>query len=170
MVIEVDDSGWGDLVGGVVIVMRRVETNENHVGVIPLELFQENHFKYKVYLRHTLQVILDGIDNLKISKDEPIHICTGYIFKNARESLKQLGYQTVEAKIIGATQTLAEIEFLNHLERLGLGKASELRNIRSFNGFLDWLREDPENRKQYFKTGWKSWPRLRERIMQENRD
>jgi len=47
----VDDSGWGDLIGGVVIVMRRVETGETHVGEIPLELFREPEFKYKEYLR-----------------------------------------------------------------------------------------------------------------------
>ena len=38
MVVEVDDSGWGDLIGGVVIVMRRVETDESHVGEVPLEI------------------------------------------------------------------------------------------------------------------------------------
>ena len=68
MVIEVDDSGWGDLIGGTVIVLRRVETGENHWGEIPMELFQGDEFKYKAYLRSATQIILEGIDALEIGR------------------------------------------------------------------------------------------------------
>jgi hypothetical protein len=162
MVIEVDDSGWGDLIGGVVIVMRRVETNEKFADEIPLELFQGEEFKYQTYLRYATQIILEGLDELEVPKSEPIHICTGYIFKSAKEILEDLGYSVKEVKIIGETQEQAEEEFLKSLEKRGIGVAENLRNIRSFPKFLQWVQENLEYREKYVKTGWEKWKELRE--------
>lgn len=162
MVIEVDDSGWGDLIGGAVIVMRRVETNEKYMGEISPELFKDEEFKYKTYLRYTTQIILDGIDTLSVLKTEPIHICTGYIFEHAKDTLKELGYKVTEVKIEGKTQELAERTFIESLVRQGIGSFSEVASMRSFNGFLDWVKEDLEYRERFVKTGWKNWARHRD--------
>ena len=162
MVIEVDDSGWGDLIGGAVVVMRRVETNEKYTGEIPPELFKAEEFKYKTYLRYATQIILDGIDALSVLKTEPIHICTGYIFEHAKDTLRELGYKITEVKIMGKTQELAERTFIESLVRQGIGSFSEVASMRSFNGFLDWVKEDLEHRERYVKTGWKNWARHRE--------
>lgn len=162
MVIEVDDSGWGDLVGGVVIVMRRVETGETYADEIPLELFQDGEFKYQIYLRCAAQIILEGLDELAAPESEPIHICTGYIFKTAKETLRDLGYTVKEVKITGKTQELAEEEFLNSLEKRGVGAKENLRDIRSFPKFLQWVHEDLKKREKYVKTGWKKWRDHRE--------
>jgi hypothetical protein len=107
MVIEIDDSGWGDLIGGVVIVLRRMETDEHYSDEIPSELFKQDEFKYKIYLRYATQVILEGLDSLDVSKSEEIHICKGYIFDQAKDILRELGYRIFEKKIIGKTQTFA---------------------------------------------------------------
>jgi hypothetical protein len=163
MVVEVDDSGWGDLVGGVVIVMRRVETGESHVGEIPLELFREPEFKYKEYLRSATQILLEGIDELDVEQGETLHICTGYIFSSAKETLTELGYKVKEVKITGATQELAERTFVESLVRLGVGSHEEVSEMRSFDGFLEWVHEDLEHRERFVKTGWKSWSKHRER-------
>jgi len=163
MVVEVDDSGWGDLIGGVVIVMRRVETGESHVGEIPLELFREPEFKYKEYLRYTTQILLEGIDELGVARGESLHICTGYIFSSAKETLMELGYRIKEVKITGATQELAEKTFVESLVRLGVGGYREIEGMRSFDGFLDWVHDDLEHRERFVKTGWKSWAKHRER-------
>ncbi len=163
MVVEVDDSGWGDLIGGVVIVMRRVETGESHVGEIPLELFREPEFKYKEYLRYATQILLEGIDELGVTPGEPLHICTGYVFSSAKETLKELGYRVKEVKITGATQELAEKTFVESLVRLGVGGHREIAGMRSFDGFLEWVHDDLEHRERFVKTGWKSWSRHRER-------
>ncbi|MCW4050383.1 MAG: hypothetical protein NWE89_11685 [Candidatus Bathyarchaeota archaeon] len=163
MVVEVDDSGWGDLVGGVVIVMRRIGTNESHTGEIPLELFQGTGFKYKGYLRVATEIILEGLDALKVPKTEPLHICSGYVFTTAKETLRDLGYKVVESRIVGETQTLAEETFLKSLVQLGLGELEYIRSMRSFNRLLDWVHEDLEERERYVKTGWKSWSKHRER-------
>ena len=163
MVVEVDDSGWGDLIGGVVIVMRRVETGETHVGEIPLEMFKEPEFKYKEYLRSATQIILEGIEELGVEQDEPLHVCTGYVFSSAKETLTELGYKVKDVKIIGATQGLAEKTFVESLVRLGVGGHGEIADMRSFDGFLDWVHEDLEQRERFVKTGWRSWSKHRER-------
>jgi hypothetical protein len=161
LVIEVDDSGWGDLVGGVVIVMRRVETGEKHVGQIPLEYFREPQFKYQEYLRVAAQIIVEGLDALAASKDEPIHVCTGYVFTAARETLRELGYHVCEVKITGATQELAEHEFVKSLVAIGVGPSEMVASMRSFSGFLEWVKKDQGGREKYVKTGWSSWSRYR---------
>jgi hypothetical protein len=164
MVIEVDDSGWGDLLGGVVIVLRRVETDEEHADLIPINYFREPDFKYQEYLRVATQIILDGLDALEASRTEEIRVCTGFILSSARESLKELGYKVQEAKIKGATQELAESEFIKSLVRMGVGEAEKIVSIRSFRGFLDWVKEDLESRERYVKTGWSSWRKYREEM------
>ena len=164
MVIEVDDSGWGDLIGGAVIVMRRVETDEHYTDEIPLELFKEPEFKYKTYLRYATNIILEGLDDLDAPKTEAIHICTGYIFEHAEDTLRELGYKVTEVKIEGKTQDLAERTFIESLVKQGLGSFSELASMRSFTGFLEWVREDLAHRERYVKTGWKNWKRHRDQL------
>ena len=162
MVIEVDDSGWGDLIGGAVIVMLRVETDDQYTGEIPPELFKQPEFKYKAYLRYATQIILEGLDALQVPKSEAIHICTGYIFEHAEDTLRELGYKVTEVKIEGKTQDLAEKTFIASLVKKGIGSFSEIASMRSFNGFLDWVKEDLSEREQYVKTGWKNWAKHRD--------
>jgi hypothetical protein len=165
VVIEADDSGWGDLLGGVVIVLRRVETDERYVDLIPLSYFREPDFKYQEYLRVATQIILEGLDALEASQTEEVHVCTGYVLSSAREGLKELGYTVREVKIVGATQELAESEFIKSLARMGVGEPEKIASMRSFRGFLDWVKGDPEVREKYVKTGWSSWRRYREEML-----
>jgi hypothetical protein len=142
--------------------MRRVETGESYFGEISLDLFRVNVFKTKEYLVQALRVVVEGVEKLHISHDEPIHICTGYILSRAREALIEEGYIVESDKIMGLTQELAEREYLKSLVRLGVGDMSIVASMRSFNSFLAWVHQDLEARERYVKTGWSSWPRLRE--------
>jgi hypothetical protein len=162
MVIEVDDSGWGDLIGGVVIVLRRLETNEHYIGEIPPELFKSKEFKYKTYLRYATQIILNGFNELNVPTAEPIHICTGYIFEHAKDTLRELGYDILDVKIQGRTQGLAEKAFIESLIELGVGTYIEIASMRSFKGFLKWVKSDLSNRERFVKTGWKNWTKYRD--------
>ena len=148
--------------GGAVVVMRRVETGESYSGEISLNLFQGGIFKTKAYLVQALKVVAEGMERLHVSQDEPIHICTGYIFSRAREALIEEGYTVEAVKIVGTTQELAEREFLKSLVRLGIGDMTIVASMRSFNSFLAWVHEDLVERERFVKTGWTSWPRLRE--------
>ncbi len=144
------------------MVMRRVETGEQHVGEVPLKMFQGSRFKDKDYLDRALEIVQHGIEALNVGKDEPVHICRGYILSKAREVLEASGYNVVHTKIEGRTQELAESEYISSLVLLGVGDREEVARMRSFNAFLDWVHEDLEVRESFVKTGWKAWPRLRE--------
>ena len=142
-------------------MMRRVETGEQHVGEVSLEMFQGSRFKEKGYLDRALEIVHEGIEALKVGKDEPLHICRGYILSRAREELEAQGYNVVHKKIEGKTQELAEKEFIRSLVRLGVGEEGEVAKMRSFNAFLDWVHGDLDARESFVKTGWRAWPRLR---------
>ena len=146
-------------------MMRRVETDERYVGEVSLELFQKGRFKNKEYLERTVEVIMDGIKQLEITQDECLHICSGYILSDARELLDSIGYTVVNKKIVGATQEFAEKEFVKSLTRLGVGDETPIASMRSFDSFLKWVLEDLKERERFVKTGWSSWPRLREGVM-----
>jgi hypothetical protein len=162
MVVEVDDSGWGDLVGGAVIVMRRLGRNERYVGEVPVEAFQGEAFKAKAYLPHVLRIVREGAEVLGIDKDEPVHVCTGYILSEVRKALTNEGYKVVPSRIIGVTQEFAEEEYIRHLSRLGVGAPETARRIRGFDKSLAWVLRDVDKRERLVKTGWKAWSRLRE--------
>ena len=142
-------------------MMRRVETGESHVGEVPLSLFQGKIFKEKGYLDKAEEIVLQGIEALNIPKDEPIHVCSGYILSKARDELRERGYNIVQRKITGATQELAEAEFIRSLARMGVGAVWEVSQMRSFPSFLEWVHEDLEHRERFVKTGWSAWPRHR---------
>lgn len=144
-------------------MMRRVETGESYSEEISLDLFKGGTFKSKAYLVQALKVVAEGMERLRVSPDEPIRICTGYILSRAREALIEEGYTVEGAKIAGLTQELAEREFLKSLVRLGIGDMITVASMRSFNSFLAWVHEDLVERERFVKTGWASWPRLRER-------
>jgi len=161
MVIEVDDSGWGDLIGGAIIVLRRIESDERFVGEISLKAFQGTAFVDKHYLLEVLKVVREGVVALGVTQDEPIRVCTGYILSGVRNALLNEGFKVIPSRIVGVTQEFAEEEFVKSLVRLNVGSLSEVKAIRSFKGYLDWIFKDLEKREHLVKTGWKSWPRLR---------
>ncbi len=156
-----DDSGWGDLIGGVVIVMRRVGTNERYVGEVSVEAFQGQAFKAKAYLLHVLRIVREGAEALGITKDEPVHVCTGYILSEVRKALTNEGYKVVPSRITGITQEFAEEEYTKHLSRLGVGTPEQAKRLRGFDSFLAWVLRDVDKRERLVKTGWKAWPRLK---------
>ena len=161
MVVEVDDSGWGDLVGGAVIVMRRIGTNDKFVGEVPVEEFQGSAFKSKAYLHHILRIVREGSVALNLNKDEPVHVCTGYILSEVRRSLANEGYRVIPSKITGVTQELAEEEYIMHLSRLGVGTIDQVKRLRGFDNFLNWVLRDVDKRERLVKTGWKAWLQLK---------
>ena len=142
-------------------MIRRVETDERYVGEIPLDQFQEEYTSMK-YLETSVDVTLKGLRDLAVDTDEPIHICTGYILSEIRRVLTNQGYHVVPRKITGLPQEFAETAFKQSLVDLGVGDIQTIDKMRSFNGFLSWVKTDLKNRERYVKTGWKSWRKWRE--------
>ena len=103
--IQIDDAGWGSLVGGVLIAATRTETGEFACGEIPVAFFQSEAFARKAYLEESRDVARRVLEQLHVGKDEPIEICTGYVLEGVRSMLDADGYSSWRTgKIAGALQ------------------------------------------------------------------
>ena len=128
---------------------------------MPVGLFQGDAFKCQLYLDRVEELVIEGIEVLKVSSDEPIYICMGYIFSKARKTMEERCLNVMTTKIKGETQALAEREFIKSLAGMGIGDEASIAGMRSFNAFLSWVLEDLDNREHFVKTGWPAWSRLR---------
>jgi len=129
MVVQIDDAGWGDLVGGCLLGFLRRETGEYIVKLIDVSHFRPPNFAKKTYLREALRLAREALDELKVSKDEEIEICTGSV-------LSEISYAA-----LGVPRDTLPLE--SGRER--------------FYALIRWVMEDFKEREKYVKTGWKSW-------------
>lgn len=157
--IQIDDAGSGSLIGGTFIGMMRVETGEYYQDIIPIRLYNETNFKKKLYLKYTCKIVKDGIDKLRLTKDEMVYICRGYMFDEARQYLLRNNYRFESLKIIDPLQSKIEKSFEEYIISLGLPK-DFIRFTKyplHFHRLLRWVYADYNNRVKLCKTGWKSW-------------
>ncbi len=150
LTIQIDDAGWGNPVGGVIIGAIRVETGDFYHSLIEVSYFQNPKFKRKEYLEKAAQISLELIGKLKFHGNEEIEICPGYIHQKTKERFNERGISFVESKIEGILQEKVELAFEQHQKMLGC-------NSRGFNQEKQWLREDYKIRKTFGKHGWKKW-------------
>jgi len=161
MTIQVDDQGWGTPVGGVGIIVVRKETFEIHYDIVPIEYFNIKMFKKKAYLEGARNIVEDGINKLKVQKDEEIEICSGCIHDKTAEWFKKEGYKFTVLKIDGIAQKKGEEMFVEYLRELGVPDPPPIveetvdEYKAQFFYLMDWVREDPDGRAHLCKTGWK---------------
>jgi hypothetical protein len=160
--IQIDDSGWGSLLGGVYIGVYNTENNKMYARLIPVSYFQGDKFKRQLYLAQAREIALQGMSAVasKESKQETIQICRGYLLLKIRKKLEEFSkwFGKIEhADIKDPLQSALEEKFSKSLARYGVpdGKAGGAHRI-SFDAMLDWIKEDPK-RVKYVKTGWDSW-------------
>ncbi len=91
--ILIDDSGSGSLIGGTIIGAMRAETNEFYYNIIPLKYYSPELFQKKIYLDQATQIAVELFNRLKVSKDEEILVCRGYMFDKVRRWLKDNSYK-----------------------------------------------------------------------------
>ena len=167
MTVQIDDAGWGCLIGGVLIGAYRVETQEFVCGEIPVQLFQDGAFACKDYLRGGATVVEQIFQQLEVPADEPVEVCRGYVLDGIREWLSEEGYNWIPAKIEGPLQSLIEGALLQKLQ--GLGIKVDYETLTKKQGLLFWhclrwlkggnidaTRALPE-REALAKTGWASY-------------
>jgi len=158
-VIQIDDAGSGSLIGGTCIGVMRVETNEYHYDIIPLTYYTEDNFSKKLYLHKAAEISIGFLDQMKVDKNEEIHVCRGYMFDYLREYLKTNGYNYKSTKILNPLQDRIENTFENYALSLGLSKRflSYTKYPFHFHRLLKWVYADYDNRRKLCKTGWKSF-------------
>lgn len=149
-IIEIDDSGWGEPVGGVIIVGNKIGSGKQASEEIPVGFFQGSKFKKGDYYIMAVRCVNKILTKLKANpKDTKIRICSGTIFSNAYKFLEKNKYEYEKAKIHGETQRLAEGEFNKYLKKINCP--------RGYKKMKKWIKENPKERMKYVKTGWKEF-------------
>ncbi len=160
MTLIVDDAGSGDLLFGVVVGAYHEETGEFKYDLIDVRFYQDI-FREKEYLQESSRVVSKLVAHFNLKPDEEIHICQGCIFDVAAEELQKIyGEDRVKRiRVIGETQRLVEIAYLDEIRNLGYEPMPEREEKRgkSFFHMMRWLKDNPEMLR-YAKTGW---PRLK---------
>ncbi len=160
MTVIVDDAGSGDLLFGVVVGAYREETGEFKYDLIDVRFYQ-NIFCEKEYLQESARVVNKLVSWFNLKPDEAVHICQGCIFDVAAEELrKNYGEDRVKRiRVVGETQRLVEIAYLDEIRNLGYEPLAEREEKRgkSFFHMMRWLKDNPQMLR-YAKTGW---PRLK---------
>ena len=154
--IYVDDSGWGSLLGGVMIGVYDSDTKKFYSRLIPIRYFQSSLFKSGKY-RNVAAKLFMGMWN-QCGDTEKFIICRGtvldFIYNMLAENYGNRKVQRLE--IDDPLQTLLELSFAKSLKRYGVPQKSSGAHCLSFDDQLKWIREDPK-RVKYVKTGWNSW-------------
>jgi len=154
-IIQIDDSLWGSLVGGVMIGMYHTGTKQFYSEIIPVTYFRKGQFDKKTYLAKASTIVLKGFSILESANH--IQVCRGYSLKGVRETLRKMKNKTVECiEITGSLQSLLEQASAKYLHRIGLPLSSGGAHCISFEKQLEWVKEKPK-RVKFVKTGWKSW-------------
>ena len=160
LTLIVDDAGSGDLLYGVVIGAYHEGTGEFKYDLIDVRFYQDI-FREKEYLQESSRVVSRLVSKFNLEPDEQIHICQGCIFDVAAVDLqKAYGEDRVKRiHVVGETQRLVEIAYLDEIRNLGYEPLAEREEKRGKNFFhmMRWVKDNPEMLK-YAKTGW---PRLK---------
>lgn len=161
MTLQIDDAGVGDLLHGVVIGAYRLETSEFAYEIVDVEFFQPPKFGRKAYLEEASGIVMKITDKMKLAENEPVLICSSYIFEKAVRALEEkYGKERVTvSKITGEAQRFVETAYLDEVRNLGYEPLPEREEKRARNFFdmLRWVKKDPR-RFKHAKTGW---PRLK---------
>ena len=162
--IQIDDAGSGSFVGGTCIGVYRPEKNEYYFDIIPVELYNKENFKKKLYIDEVVNIVSEAFKNLNVSKNETIEICQGYMFDKLKIWLKDNGYSWYSTQISGRAQQVIEKNYELYTIRLGLFEPyiKYTKYPFHFHKLLRWVFADYENRIKLCKVGWKSWEKVQD--------
>jgi hypothetical protein len=160
-VIQVDDSGWGFPLLGVMVGVsdgQRVVT-----GVIDVSYFKPGIFERKEYLQafadEGLKILLNDF-----KADKTVHrveICTGYINQTLKARIEALGFDVRTTEITGLLQDSLERLFREYVQKmLGSDLAYDPKAIGNprdismeYYKAVEWGKR---NAPHLLKSGWKS--------------
>lgn len=173
MAIVVDDAGVGLPVGGVLVGALRLPAPGQEPELVweevPPSYFQGKAWEDKTYLRAVANAALRLLDGLQVPADEPIAVCQGWIFSQARPRLGEV-FTDVRAGVIGEPlQSRIETALQQNLkDKYGFEIDYEVLTQKPGLAFFQsmvWLKGGnpyktaaalPE-REAHCKTGWASW-------------
>lgn len=167
--IQIDDAGSGSFVGGTCIGVYRPESNEYYFDIIPVELYNKENFKKKLYLDSVVDIVKKAFQVMNVCKTETIEVCRGYMFEKLKVWLEQSGYCWYCTHITGRIQEIVEKNFELYAIRLGLPKnyITYTKYPFHFHKLLRWVYADFDRRITLCKVGWKSWQKYEQMQVEE---
>ncbi len=167
--IQIDDAGSGSFIGGTCIGVYRPETNEYFFDIIPVECYDKNNFKKKLYLDEAVNIVQHAFESMNVNKNEMIEFCRGYMFSKLKYWLDEKGYCYYATHINGRIQDVVEKNFELYTVRLGLPEVyiKYTKYPFHFHKLLRWVFSDYENRIGLCKVGWKCWQKMEGVELQE---
>ena len=157
--IEIDDSGTGDLIGSAFILFWRRETNTLVKKEVPLKLYQSPDFN-KLTKEYIKNLFIETFKEMNIPKTEDIYLCTGNCFDLARVFLKKEEYNYHDAKIEGYLQDCVEQTYLDHIIEeydVPAHRVSLESGAKRFFSLFHWVSQDFPRRKAFVKSGFPKW-------------
>ena len=167
MTIQIDDAGYGSLVGPTFIGAYRKETEEFIFGEVSLEFFRGPIFRDGEYVRQASRVIQGLLQRLDSSDSEVLEICTGNIFDDVENAIDNPVRRT---KIDGPLQKAIESVFEEYLVKLGIPINGVQPSAKHFRLCFDWVVRDYPSRECYVKTGWPKWSQKWQTIAEARAD
>jgi hypothetical protein len=157
--LQIDDAGSGSFIGGTCIGIYRPETKKYCFDIIPVELYNKENFKKKLYLNEVVEIASTAIKQLSPEKGEAIEICRGYMFDRLKKWLEDNGYTWYCTQITGRIQEIVEKNFELYAQTLGLPwqYIKYTHYPFHFHKLLKWVYADFDNRIKLCKVGWQSW-------------
>ena len=158
LLIQVDDSGWGFPLGGVMI--GATDGNKVITGIIDVRYFQEGLFESKRYLDEAARITLELAGRMGANPvNSRIQICPGYIHTTSYTTLRRLNYLVEKKPITGLLQNQIEKRFSEYIRTLGYESyydPKETEDIpKEFREVINWINKDKTNRMMLAKSGWK---------------
>ena len=154
--ILIDDAGWGDIILGVVIGALKLPDHRYLERRIPVSSFQTPNFENKQYLDEAGKIAEEIVRVMQPESETRFKVCSGYVFSSIRKHLRDQGFNVEEVEITGELQEMVERSYVRWCEEVGV-PAERLEDKRRFWTLLEWVAEEPKNRENLVKTGWKSW-------------
>lgn len=149
--LQIDDAGWGCLIGGVVIGCYRIpESPDEHgwpcfvSGVISPRHFQNddpeepNRYARRRYLPAATEVIATCFARLKATPAEPVQIAPGPVLDGVQGWLSEAGYRWEAGRITGACHAQLAQAWQLHLAALGFSAGMDLLTNPARAGLFWW--------------------------------
>lgn len=165
--ILIDDSGWGDLILGVVIGALKLPHHRYMERRIPVSSFQSPNFEKKRYLDDAVKIAEEIVEVMNADRETLFEVCSGYVLFSIRKHLKNQGFHLKTVEVTGELQERVERGYVKWCVEVGV-PPEKLEDKRRFFPLLEWVGENPKIREKLVKTGWKKWRRKwRKKVIKE---
>lgn len=165
-IIDIDDSGWGFPLLGVLVGMYDSETRTFKYGEIDVSFFQGEKYSNKEYLEEYARKGVALVEGYKVDKEcTLIRICTGYVNTRLKDRLRELGYEVDVAEIQEPLQSALEKRHMEYVkEKISYDVYYDPKDVdpqslgRRFREVMRFIKE--KKMTHLAKTGWKNYSNL----------